>query len=297
MAPSPSPPRFEKTNHHYIPQFWLRGFAAANGQLWLRKDGKVTPTAASNVMSEDWLYTDFDELWRPGDGVEDALSRIESNFAPLYTSLRTRSYIPTDEEWGQLCCWLAITACRHPIVMRRGHARAKEIAYEIADASSSPTEATFLSKIRELFGVQLPGNLHAPLVAKGDESLLAEAMEIEGLSPQDPKLPMQLALAAVDDVAFAIAAMDLLLLDAPPGQTFVLGDAPVPLSRLSAGFATPLSADVALGAWPSTQGGQVIRDRVQADATLVEQINRYQADRANAAVVGPDPGVLKALTI
>ena len=107
------------------------------------------------------------------------------------------------------------------------------------------------------------GGLHAALETKGDEALLAEAEEIEGLSPLDPRLPMIDAILAMGEVVRRIDAMDLLLVDAPPGKSFVLGDAPVALSGLSAGFATPLSPSLALCAW----SGTYIRNRREADPT------------------------------
>jgi hypothetical protein len=125
--------------------------------------------------------------------------------------------------------------------------------------------------------------------------LLAEAEEIEGLSPQDPKLPMLIALQGMGEVALRVTVMDFLLLDAPHGKTFVLGDAPVALSCLSGGFATPLSSRLALGAWPSDGSGICIRDRRQADAAIVDLINRDQAERAATVVIGPDRETLKAL--
>jgi hypothetical protein len=125
--------------------------------------------------------------------------------------------------------------------------------------------------------------------------LLAEAEEIEGLSPQDPRLPMIDAILAMGEVARRIDAMDLLLVDAPPDKSFVLGDAPVALSGLSAGFATPLSPSLALGAWPNDGSGTYIRNRREADPVVVDLINRDQAERSAVIVVGPDRAVLQAL--
>jgi hypothetical protein len=149
--------------------------------------------------------------------------------------------------------------------------------------------------MEERYGKGLPANLYDAVTAKGDEALLMEAEEVERLSPQDPRLPMLLALSGVREVAMRISAMDLRLYDAPPGKTFVLGDTPVALSGLSAGFATPLSARLAFVAWPGAGDGTSILDRIEANEAIVDVINRDQVERAASVVVGPDPAILKAL--
>jgi hypothetical protein len=122
-----SAPRFSKKSHHYIAQFWLRYFADPNGQLWKLQDAQVRPTSTAKVMAEDWLYTEFDVCWRPGDGVEDYLSRRETEAAQLFATLGAVPGVPTLDQWSALNYWLALTACRHPLLMRRGHQRAKEL--------------------------------------------------------------------------------------------------------------------------------------------------------------------------
>jgi hypothetical protein len=99
----------------------------------------------------------------------------------------------------------------------------------------------------------------------------------------------------VNEVTMRITPMDQCLYDAPPGKTFVLGDTPVALSGLSAGFATPLSARLAFAAQPASESGTVIRDRAEATETIVDMINQDQAKRSSQVVVGPDPVILKAL--
>ena len=98
---APAPPKFDKTNHHYIPQFWLRYFADPNGQLWKRQNGQLKPTSESGVMAEEWLYTEFDQWWRPGDGVEDKLSKMEGKGALFFQALHATATIPPDEQWGE----------------------------------------------------------------------------------------------------------------------------------------------------------------------------------------------------
>ena len=162
---------------------------------------------------------------RPGDTVENYLSKLETRAAKLFASLHAAPTVPTIEQWVELNAWLALTASRHPDVMRCGYRRAKDLAYDLADISSFPTEAAFLTHMRQRYGGGLPADVYPALVQKGDELLLKEAEEIEALSPQDPKLPMLLALSAMESVAMRISSMNLHLHDAPPGKSFVLGGA------------------------------------------------------------------------
>jgi hypothetical protein len=101
------------------------------------KDGFLMPQVSVNdIMSGDWIYTVFDEWWRPSDRTEDALSKVESNAGLLFEALHTSAKPPTDQQWVDLCIFLALIAYRHPEVMRRGHLRSKEMAWAIADVAS-----------------------------------------------------------------------------------------------------------------------------------------------------------------
>lgn len=296
LTPLTPSPKFDKTNHHYVPQFWMRLFAGADGHLWrrLQDGGHIRQTSTEEIMAEDWLYTEFDRHWRPGDGVEDRLAAREKNGAQLLRSLAALPGDPTDEQWAQLNVWLALTACRHPLAMRRMHHRAKNLAWDLADASSH-SAPDFIAHIRGKFGVALAEDVQGDLVLRGDEALLAEADEIQGYSEQDPRLPMLIALAGVPEVALRYAIMDKVLLDAPAGKRFVLGDTPIALSNGSAGFAVPLTSRLALGSWPNDGSGLVLQDRKTADAATVDLINRDQASRAMKVVVGPDRATLQGL--
>ena len=65
------------------------------------------------------------------------------------------------------------------------------------------------------FGADATEADYTILKAKGDEGLLVEADEVEGLAPEDPRLPMLIALSAAPQLTQTIVAMDLMLLDAP----------------------------------------------------------------------------------
>ena len=196
--PDPIPPRSVKKNQHYVPRSWLSRFAGHDGRVLAVKDGFLMPQVSVNdIMSGDWIYTVFDEWWRPSDRTEDALSKVESNAGLLFEALHTSAKPPTDQQWVDLCIFLALTACRHPEVMRPGHLRSKEMAWAIADVASHQGQDAFLASVRGRFGVELPTNIYNGLINKGLSELLQEAGEIEKFLLQDPKLPEQISLEAV----------------------------------------------------------------------------------------------------
>jgi hypothetical protein len=133
------------------------------------------------------------------------------------------------------------------------------------------------------------------LIAKGPEALLEEGQEVDDLLPHDRRLPEQLSLEALIPVANALALMNMRLLDTPAGSAFVLGDHPLPLREIALGFDVPLSNSLGFQAWPCPQDLPRILERRQGILQEVEDINRRQAARAKAVVIGPEKNVLEAL--
>lgn len=88
------PKRTERTKtQHYVPQFYLRGFTNASGQL--RCYDKVTekshPTSTSAAAQEAYFYEippgSFKDVNVPLNTVEHALAVVEKTWAPLHGAL------------------------------------------------------------------------------------------------------------------------------------------------------------------------------------------------------------------
>jgi len=81
-----------KIGQHYVPQFYLRGFAISdtgNDKLWVYDKNKPVPRlqSAGKVAKKNNLYSFFDP--NGVDNVlEEALSKIESSAAPLFRRLQ-----------------------------------------------------------------------------------------------------------------------------------------------------------------------------------------------------------------
>ena len=246
-------------------------------------------------MGEDFLYTTFDDLWRPSDALEDAFSSIEGSAAITFRTLATAGAALTVDGRDSIAHFLALTICRHPDVMGRGRRRGVESGYLIADIHSYPDFDSFNEAFRAKFRANLPQETYQSLKAKTPEQLLEEAQVLEGLSPQDPQLPIQDSVRAVPLVCKCIVTMDMTLLDAPPGASFVLGDTPLPDYELGNGFTVPLSSILALKVASARNPAVPSSFRRVALAAEISAINQTQFDNAKRIVIGADHAVLAAL--
>lgn len=75
--------KFDKKNHHYVPQYWQRGFKGTSGSMFGKFSSTIRLVSSRTIMQQDWLYTVFDEQWNPSDILEDTLSVMESKDAQL----------------------------------------------------------------------------------------------------------------------------------------------------------------------------------------------------------------------
>ncbi|HEV7254144.1 MAG TPA: DUF4238 domain-containing protein, partial [Mesorhizobium sp.] len=283
-------PKFDKRNHHYIPQFWLRGFRDSKRQLFARIGNDIRVVSPAKMMQIDWLYTLFDDQWRPSDALEDALSGAEAHQAQLLKRLQAPGYIPTVEDKAQLCAFLGLQSSRHPDVLRRGLSLAREFATLLAGVHGHSAEE-FLALVGR-YGIHRSEGeyLYERAASRSKEQLAGELADVLALSPQSPHLPVQDAIRAAPQIEAAIANMQLCLLDATPPSAFVLGDTPIPQSDLGQGFSVPLSRSLAVIACPAKSEKRDMTQR-EATQTEVDAINRGQFDSADLPQSG-GPGLI-----
>lgn len=307
--PSPTPPPFDpKTfvNQHSTQQSWQKRFADAAGRVYGRyRDGADPKPALAgharvisvyDTMTGDWTYTIFDKWWRPSNVLEHMLSKIEAHVAPIFDQAVDPNVAVTPQLASELRDALGIAACRMPWVMARGHRRGKELARAVASVHQYPDKATFLAAIFTQYGVALSDAEYKDALSATEIQLEAEADEIAAMSPQDPRLPQQIALFGAVEVARAIAHLDLTLLHAPAPTQFVLGDTPLPDADLGLGFTVPISKEVALRARPALPGHSAGLSVGSATASEVADINQAQYDRSLDVVIGPDKLTLDKLS-
>lgn len=286
--------KFKKTNHHYVPQYWQRGFRGPNGHLYGKFHGGIRVVSPRTIMQSDWLYTVFDDQWNPSDTLEDALSVIEADDAGLLRRLNTLASAGTKDDRDHLCAMLALQASRHPDILGRGGRRGRELARLFADVHALTLDE-FKSQMAG-FGVGASDahDYYVVLLGWTKKQLATELEALIALSPQSAQLPEQDALFAYPLVEQAIQKMELLLLDAAPSAAYVLGDTPMPQSDLHRGFSVPLSSSLAVLAVPASTP-QAVLFRRAASAAEVAAINRTQNENALEVVVGPSAALLASL--
>ena len=285
---------FEKQNHHYVPQYWLRGFRGTGGRLYGLFGQNIKVVSTKSVMKRDFLYTIFDDQWNPSDALEDALSVTEAEYAKLFQRLHTPGYSTTTRDRDQLCEALALQASRHPDVLGRVHRLGKELGNLLANVHSMALDS-FKREIAN-FGINESDahDAYIALTMHSKEKLACELDELITLSPQSQQLPEQIALLAAPQITDAIKKLEISLLVANPSEAFVLGDTPIPQSDLSGGFSVPLSKSLAAQAIP-TKTTQATIPRRAASADEVESTNRIQSENAAEVVVGPSAELLAKL--
>lgn len=286
--------KFEKTNHHYVPQHWQRGFRGANGHLYGKFRDGIRVVSPRTIMQQDYLYTIFDDQWNPSDSLEDALSAVEAEDAKLFQRLHSPGYTSTVDDRNHLCAVLALQATRHPDILRHGAKRSRELGEVLAGAHDYPLDE-FKARMAGFAVSEADAHYYyVVLRSRSREQLAAELAELTGLSPQSSQLPEQDALRAMPFVEQHLQQMELWLLDAPATEAFVLGDTPIPQFELRQGFSVPLSRSLAVLA-RSAQAAQALLARRNATATEVRDINRIQSDNALHVVVGSSAALLATL--
>jgi Protein of unknown function (DUF4238) len=294
MSASPAP-RFSKNNQHFVPRFWIKRFAGSDGRILGRRRGetRALQVAAGDIMTGDWTYTLLDGWWRPADKLEDALSVFEGEAATVMAAVDDVSSTLSPLLKERLSEAIAISVCRLPWVMRRGHQRMKELAAAFASIVDCKDDRQFIQDIRNRFGVDLSEADCSSLRSRPDGDLEATARALNEISPQNPVFAEQQVLQGARPIAAILRKMDFTLLDAP-AESLVLSDTPMPDSEVASGFLLPLSHRLMLSAQPAA-GPSAIFGRRAATPAEVEASNRFQFDSLLDIVVGPDKDVLERL--
>lgn len=296
---------FRKRNQHYVPQFWQREFKDACGHLYVRyslgadprserdsKRGTAFEESTKNIFTDDYTYTVMDASFRPTDALEDALAAEEGRLKQAHDQILSASDSITSELRGMFCRSIALTACRHPHVMRRFHHRQQDLALAYAEIHRLD-RSTFDANLRT-FGIVVTDDEYEQLKASPEEGLIRTAVGLTELTPNDPSFPEQDALAGVKLCAQSLSLMEITILESPGSPFFIIGDTPIRDSGLATGFIVPLSKTAAVKFSPS-QGGHSFSRRT-ASASEVGAINQEQYNNSVTHVIGPDPTYLDSLS-
>jgi hypothetical protein len=114
----------KKTHQHYIPQFYLREFLDPTcpqyqePYLWVYEKGRATPRkrAPKNIAVESHFYSVETESGDKDSAVEDLLSRVESQTAPIWSKLGDRRQHLSDRERVIIAEFVACMSTRVPSI-------------------------------------------------------------------------------------------------------------------------------------------------------------------------------------
>lgn len=105
----------EPKRHHYVPQFYLRGFTGKKDQLLVtdRRKDETFRTAPDNVASQKHFNRIAVEGMHP-NAVEKALAEFESEVAPALERIKEAKSLAMEEDKALLLNLLAAVALRNP---------------------------------------------------------------------------------------------------------------------------------------------------------------------------------------
>lgn len=274
----------ERSHQHYIPQFYLRGFVDPccpkrhEPFVWVYNRGCATPRrrAPKNIAAESHFYSVGRENGKKDTKVEEMLSLLESNTAPLWGELDNPARTLSSNEQSIIAEFVACMSNRVPATRARMNTAVNEtskmmlrvLAAHYDDLSESQRQETGLSR-EDL------------IQAVNDDSLRFESSQ---------SMHVQTMLYVVPRLTPIIRQMKWAFLHSPPQHAFITSDQPVtlvnpqiPPQMGGSGFGVrgievtlPVSIRVCmLLTWEGPVG------HVDIDQNKVSQINRQTASLAH----------------
>jgi hypothetical protein len=104
--------------HHFLPQFYLKGFAKQNGKVWqtwaldLKQKRQFQTNIKKVATIRDFNRIDVDG--QPPDAIEQALSSLETDFANVFAEIIKNKSLPINESLNVLFNFIALIAVRNP---------------------------------------------------------------------------------------------------------------------------------------------------------------------------------------
>lgn len=287
--------KIRKSNHHYVPQHWLRRFRDDHGNLWAREGDHIGVRGVDSVMSLDYLYTVFDSDFLGSDDLENQLGRIEQiQFNSLQQICRFGEPVGPGT-LHDLAAILALQTLRHPDVLAWGRRRAVRFAELILKIKKMSFDE-FMKDVAPALDDGSPDFLYEQVQAISEEQLEKELAEIQSWSPQNTELAETDTLSALISLSAKFHSFNMRVIEISEGDgAFVLGDTPIPQDDLGNGFTVPLSKRVAVAASLAPEGQRARIERARATKDEINFVNQAQWNRHACLVVGESREVLFAL--
>ncbi|MDM0022107.1 DUF4238 domain-containing protein [Variovorax saccharolyticus] len=224
-ATEPAPVLKGPKRQHYLPRFYLEGFADDDGLVALfdQKENEVRLQQPVNTAVIGHFYTMEDEQGRQRFEIEEMLSKVEGAAKPVIDKLTARESI-TDQERADLAAFVALAAMRTP-------ARVDNIQKMMGDAMRQVNKVMF-SNTRQ---VKTQLQRHPEYQNLGDDEMNKQAKDLvafvqggEYEIETNEKWALQTSIQTAMEMMPMFAARDWIVEHcANPKKSFVTADAPV----------------------------------------------------------------------
>jgi hypothetical protein len=209
--------------HHYLPQFYLQGFAGKDGLLSLydRETKTFRKQQPLNTALEKDFYTITDKQGLKSDGIEQMLSDLETVAKCVISRLDTQQTgWENEQERVSFAIFIAFFHCRTPAFDKEQTALVEHL-YRVWMKSNHPTEAVTAQWFAE-FAKESGEEV--------DRETIEEFYKMAQNDQYDVEVPRQYIVKLMGDAAMHLAEVLLTLnwtfVSAPPNLAFITSDAP-----------------------------------------------------------------------
>ncbi|NUB43861.1 DUF4238 domain-containing protein [Fertoebacter nigrum] len=217
-----------KANHHYIPQFYLRGFSAGIGRqaqvfVFDSDTKKSFTTLVRNIGSR----RHFNRVEAHGVGpnhIEDAMSKIEAEIAPHLQQVIEAQAFPGPEHFNSIMNLMALLSVRNPRLRGNMSDFHKDVVERIMGLSVS-TNDIWESQIRKMRESGVPVKED---VTYDEMKRFHEERNYEIVIDQTHLITLELKM--VEPVLEQLSRRSWCFARAPKGHQFITCDDPTVLS-------------------------------------------------------------------
>ncbi len=285
-----------KKRHHYIPQFYLKGFTDSKNEpyIWIydkEHNGRIIKSTAKDIAVKKHYFTFMtQDQEKDSETVENLLAVIETEAAAVFRKIHAGETI-TDIDKSTFAVFVASMMLRVPNFRNNVQSSLSQVMKKLFIMMASNKEAfeksvreyeqesgeTFTMPIEKLRQIQLDQNKYDVIV--------------------DSQYALGMSLAMVKEMASILGAMEWTFLKATTEHKYICSDNPLfycdlsndPRSLYGVGLMSknievtiPLSRDVAaFGNWKRGRG------YIQANNAAVKDINRRTVSAALRFVFSP----------
>ncbi len=221
-----------KANHHFIPQFYMRGFADGVGRkakvfTFDSKTKTTFTTLVRNVGSRRHFFRVEAEGLDP-NAVEDAMSEIEAEFAVHLIEVIEARAFPSPEHFNSILNILANVSIRNPRLRGLMEGFHKEVAERITSLALS-TEEIWESQMKQMREAGYPVK---DGLSYEDMKRFNESKEYDLIIDQTYLIGLEFKM--LDPVLECSANRKWCFVSAPEGNQFICSDDPVVLTWVDA---------------------------------------------------------------